>query len=1183
LSAWVPSKLDNIQRGIFRDNQALNHENTVRAIASRLDLITQSAHLPSRIDIDNAGMPSAGAYDPWGIYVFTALEASREIVVIDSWSRQEVLRFPAGRAPQGVTLSPNGLTLYVHNFMDRSITVHNISSIIQGGNTAPVINITLNAVTTESLSAEVLQGKKLFYDAKDPRLALQEYMSCATCHNDGGHDGRTWDLTGFGEGLRNTITLKGHGNHGTLHWTGNFDEVQDFEGQIRNLAGGTGLISAGTPNPPLGTANAGRSADLDALAAYVKSLTAEANSPMRTSTGALSTAAVAGQQVFRAQNCASCHGGVNFSNSALNVFANVGTILPSSGQRLGAALTGFDVPTLRGAWATGPYLHDGRAATLAASIAAHQGVTLSTTDLTNLVAFVQSIDSQPMTAPMPFTVALSTPAATVSAPFTVTAVFNGPTTNFILSDVLVTNAAVSAFTGTGTTYSFTVTPLAAGIVTVRVPPSAATDSTSLGNLVSNTLSVSFLNVDITPPAVTLSTSTTAVSAPFTINVTFSEVVTGLLFSEFAVTNGSVTALSSAGTLWVATVTPSAAGLVTVNLPANLAQDAAGNGNTISNTLTVTHTPPQVVTGITGTYYVGKNFETLRFSRIDNNIDFTWPGAPDPQLPADGFSVRWQGCIVAPTTGSYDITTRSDDGVRLWLNGVQVISNWTNHGETWDSTTLTLQANVPVTMTMEFYEDSSSAVARLWWSGPGVAFSAIPQSALRINENGMTVPPYPVTYAAWLASARAPSTANADGDDVPDLMEYALGSSATTAIQLANSGLQLIARPNNAVDAILLRPSAVTDVSYELEVSADLLQWSPLLLAPALVNDSPGIQRINWSNIHLYGPLVRLRVRHSGGNTAVSTPVGWQSLSLNAGIQSYGLNLLQRDIFTGIIASNTTSRAQLNDKSSLTGMVDMTQRYYAEIKNGTYAGHRFDIQFFSDDAFTILPSSMNNTLAALPPGLAGSQVAIRAHATIGSVFDKMRFTASARQGNADQVLFYAPSGYITYWLRQSVTASQWTLVGDSSLANADTTLLPSGTGVLLSLVAPPSQPFLQIGKVRVTPFARPLSLGYQLVANPWPLTLTPNTAGLTSSAFQGSTLPSTADAMQTWGGDQTPSLNSYTGYWLLQSSTQLPTWMANSITQSQSQNDMPILQSGRATFIQIRETNQPRPLWILSPP
>jgi len=89
-------------------------------------------------------------------------------------------------------------------------------------------------------------------------------MSCASCHNDGGGDGRVWDLTGLGEGLRSTLSLRGKSGmgHGFLHWTANFDEIQDFEGQIRTLAGGTGLMSdaqfnTGTRNQPLGALTSG--------------------------------------------------------------------------------------------------------------------------------------------------------------------------------------------------------------------------------------------------------------------------------------------------------------------------------------------------------------------------------------------------------------------------------------------------------------------------------------------------------------------------------------------------------------------------------------------------------------------------------------------------------------------------------------------------------------------------------------------------------------------------------------------------------------------------------------------------------------------------------------------------------------------------------------------------------------
>ena len=118
-------------------------------------------------------------------------------------------------------------------------------------------------------------------------------MSCASCHNDGGGDGRVWDLTGLGEGLRNTAALNGRGGgQGFLHWSANFDEVQDFEGQIRSLAGGTGLMSdavlaQGTRNLPLGDPKAGLSADLDALAAYLASLDTFARSPNRNADGTL--------------------------------------------------------------------------------------------------------------------------------------------------------------------------------------------------------------------------------------------------------------------------------------------------------------------------------------------------------------------------------------------------------------------------------------------------------------------------------------------------------------------------------------------------------------------------------------------------------------------------------------------------------------------------------------------------------------------------------------------------------------------------------------------------------------------------------------------------------------------------------------------------------------------------------
>ncbi len=108
------------------------------------------------------------------------------------------------------------------------------------------------------------------------------YVACARGQPGGGHDGRTWDFTGGGEGLRNTIDLRGRAGlaEGPLHWSANFDEVQDFENDIVTHFGGTGLAMDGEgPHPPLGAPNAGRSEALDQLAAYATILDTAPPSP----------------------------------------------------------------------------------------------------------------------------------------------------------------------------------------------------------------------------------------------------------------------------------------------------------------------------------------------------------------------------------------------------------------------------------------------------------------------------------------------------------------------------------------------------------------------------------------------------------------------------------------------------------------------------------------------------------------------------------------------------------------------------------------------------------------------------------------------------------------------------------------------------------------------------------------
>ncbi|NLE85402.1 MAG: DUF1929 domain-containing protein [Myxococcales bacterium] len=400
LTAWVPSKQDNVARGLARDGQALDFQNTVRAITSRIDLTTETEVLEARIDHDDAGLAAAAAFHPSGVYLFVALETSREVAVVNALDGVEAFRVDVGRAPQALITSADGRRLFVKNFMDRSVSVVDLGPLVDHGEFRAPVLATVSTVTRERLPADVLLGKQLFYDARDPRLARDRYISCATCHAEGGQDGRVWDLTAQGEGLRNTIGLVGRAGatRGLLHWSGNFDEVQDFERQIRALAGGTGLLSdelygSGSISDPLGDPKAGASVELDALAAYVTSLDRATPSPHRAG-GQPTAEGAAGREVFVASGCTACHYGASFSDEDRDVLHDIGTLTPASGQRLFGPLVGVAVPSLLDAWNTAPYLHDGSAATLAEAVAAHEGVTLSEVELQQVVAFLRELDDR---------------------------------------------------------------------------------------------------------------------------------------------------------------------------------------------------------------------------------------------------------------------------------------------------------------------------------------------------------------------------------------------------------------------------------------------------------------------------------------------------------------------------------------------------------------------------------------------------------------------------------------------------------------------------------------------------------------------------------------------------------------------------------------------------------------------
>lgn len=197
----------------------------------------------------------------------------------------------------------------------------------------------------------------------------------------------------------------------------------------------------------------------------------------------------------------------------------------------------------------------------------------------------------------PPTVRLSTSAAspTNAGLIPVAVTFSESVRGFTVGDVAVTNGTVSGFTGSGASYRFNAAPAADGRVTISVGAAVAQDTAGNNNLASNSLS---LTSDSTAPGVIVTSPsanpTNSPAIPF--RVTFQQAVAGFTATDPVITNGTITGFTGSGDTYRFQVAPTSDGLVTVRVPAAVAQDLAGNDNLASGIVSILsdRTPPSAV-------------------------------------------------------------------------------------------------------------------------------------------------------------------------------------------------------------------------------------------------------------------------------------------------------------------------------------------------------------------------------------------------------------------------------------------------------------------------------------------------------------------------------------------------------------------------------------------------------------
>jgi beta-glucosidase len=84
---------------------------------------------------------------------------------------------------------------------------------------------------------------------------------------------------------------------------------------------------------------------------------------------------------------------------------------------------------------------------------------------------------------------------------------------------------------------------------------------------------------------------------------------------------------------------------------------------------------------------------------------------DPRAPQVHFSARWTGTVTFKEGGAFMAVSRSDDGIRVFLDDNPVIDDWNDHSEKVDTAQIEIQKGHTYKLRIEFYQNEGDAVAR----------------------------------------------------------------------------------------------------------------------------------------------------------------------------------------------------------------------------------------------------------------------------------------------------------------------------------------------------------------------------------------------------------------------------------------------------------------------------------------
>jgi hypothetical protein len=130
--------------------------------------------------------------------------------------------------------------------------------------------------------------------------------------------------------------------------------------------------------------------------------------------------------------------------------------------------------------------------------------------------------------------------------------------------------------------------------------------------------------------------------------------------------------------------------------------------------------------------------TPTYTNCTPSINYNWgTGGPGNGIGTDAFSVRWTASF-SFSAGNYVFTATADDGIRVWVDGTQIINQWKDQAATTYQATVSLTAGTHA-IKVEYYENGGGAVAQVGWqSGPTPSQLTVTWQDMSTNEDGFAV-------------------------------------------------------------------------------------------------------------------------------------------------------------------------------------------------------------------------------------------------------------------------------------------------------------------------------------------------------------------------------------------------------------------------------------------------------------